>query len=141
MLEEAEEAARHAPKLVLGLGHVATCKIGVSIVLGDAGTALGQHGGGGVGDVTGVEEADLGVACRGVQLVLADSATARAPAAIHAEPSHPWTVDQLGAAAGLSRAAFALAKAFRREYATAPGGYRSASRTGMTKSATLDPLT
>ncbi|MER5650298.1 helix-turn-helix transcriptional regulator [Streptosporangium sp. NPDC002524] len=40
MLEEAEEAARHAPKLVLSAGHVATYKIGVSIVLGDAGTAI-----------------------------------------------------------------------------------------------------
>lgn len=40
MLGEAEEAARHAPKLVLNLGHVVTYKIGVSIVLGDAGTAI-----------------------------------------------------------------------------------------------------
>lgn len=40
MLEEAEEAARHAPKLVLSMGHVVTYKIGVSIVLGDAGTSI-----------------------------------------------------------------------------------------------------
>lgn len=40
MLEEAEEAVRHAPKLALSLGHVVTYKIGVSIVLGDVGTAI-----------------------------------------------------------------------------------------------------
>ncbi|QRP44765.1 helix-turn-helix domain-containing protein [Amycolatopsis sp. FDAARGOS 1241] len=33
--------------------------------------------------------------------------TARALAAIHGEPAHAWTVEDLGAAAGLSRAAFA----------------------------------
>ncbi len=38
---------------------------------------------------------------------LADSVTARALAAIHGEPARAWTVEQLGAAAGLSRAAFA----------------------------------
>jgi AraC-like DNA-binding protein len=125
----------------------------------------------------------------GWSAALADPATARALAAIHAEPSRPWTVEQLGATAGLSRAAFArrftivvgeppltyltrwrmttatqllrdtdkpleqvataigygsafaFAKAFRREYATTPGDYRSATRTGTTKSARLDPLT
>ncbi|WP_329055814.1 AraC family transcriptional regulator [Amycolatopsis sp. NBC_01488] len=104
---------------------------------------------------------------------LADPVTARALAAIHGEPARAWTVEQLGAAAGLSRAAFArrfttlvgeppltyltrwrmttaarllrdtdkplaqvasavgygsafaFAKAFRREYATTPGGYRA----------------
>ena len=40
MLAEAEEAARHAPKLALSLGHVVTYKMGVSIVLGDAGMAV-----------------------------------------------------------------------------------------------------
>ncbi len=105
---------------------------------------------------------------------LADPVTARALAAIHGDPARAWTVEQLGAAAGLSRAAFArrftslvgeppltyltrwrmttaaqllresdrpvaqvaaavgygsafaFSKAFRREYATTPGGYRSA---------------
>ncbi|MEV6828898.1 AraC family transcriptional regulator [Amycolatopsis sp. NPDC051102] len=106
---------------------------------------------------------------------LADPVTARALAAIHGDPARAWTVERLGAAAGLSRAAFArrfttlvgeppltyltrwrmttaarllretdrplaqvasavgygsafaFAKAFRREYATTPGGYRSAT--------------
>jgi hypothetical protein len=40
MLHEADEAAQHAPDLVLSRGHVATYKIGVSIVLGDASTAI-----------------------------------------------------------------------------------------------------
>lgn len=119
---------------------------------------------------------------------LADPATGRALAAIHAEPSRPWTVEQLAATARLSRAAFArrftalvgeppltyltrwrmttatrllrdtdkplrqvataigygsafaFAKAFRREYATTPGEYRTATRTGMTRSAMLDGL-
>jgi AraC-like DNA-binding protein len=38
---------------------------------------------------------------------LVDAATGRALAAIHAEPSRTWTVGQLAAEAGLSRAAFA----------------------------------
>jgi AraC-like DNA-binding protein len=38
---------------------------------------------------------------------LADPAAAQALAAIHAQPAHPWTVEQLGATVGLSRAAFA----------------------------------
>ncbi|WP_439383154.1 AraC family transcriptional regulator [Amycolatopsis lexingtonensis] len=106
---------------------------------------------------------------------LADPVTARALAAIHGDPARAWTVERLGAEAGLSRAAFArrfttlvgeppltyltrwrmttaarllresdrplaqvasavgygsafaFAKAFRREYATTPGGYRSLS--------------
>ncbi|WP_181307484.1 helix-turn-helix domain-containing protein [Nonomuraea fuscirosea] len=40
MLTEADEAARHAPNLALGYGHVPIYKMGVSIVLGDAGTAI-----------------------------------------------------------------------------------------------------
>lgn len=40
MLEEAAEASQKAPKLVLSAGHVITYKIGVSIILGDAGTAI-----------------------------------------------------------------------------------------------------
>lgn len=40
MLEEADEASRRAPKLVLSAGHVVTYRIGVSIILGDAGTAI-----------------------------------------------------------------------------------------------------
>lgn len=110
----------------------------------------------------------------GWSAALADPVTARALAAIHGDPARAWTVEQLGAAAGLSRAAFArrftalvgeppltyltrwrlttaarllretdrplaqvaaavgygsafaFAKAFRREYATTPGGYRKA---------------
>jgi AraC-like DNA-binding protein len=38
---------------------------------------------------------------------LADPTTARVLAAVHAEPAHAWTVEQLAAVAGLSRAAFA----------------------------------
>lgn len=40
MLEEAAEASRKAPKLVLSAGHVVTYQIGVSIILGDAGTVI-----------------------------------------------------------------------------------------------------
>ncbi|MFI5615752.1 AraC family transcriptional regulator [Amycolatopsis sp. NPDC051903] len=43
----------------------------------------------------------------GWSAALADPVTAPALAAIHGEPAHAWTVEQLGAAAGLSRAAFA----------------------------------
>lgn len=43
----------------------------------------------------------------GWSAALADPVTARALAAIHAEPARAWTVEQLGAEAGLSRAAFA----------------------------------
>ncbi|WP_410670768.1 AraC family transcriptional regulator [Amycolatopsis sp. cmx-4-68] len=117
----------------------------------------------------------LGETSQGWSAALADPVTARALAAIHGDPARAWTVEQLGAAAGLSRAAFArrftalvgeppltyltrwrmttaarllrdtdrplaqvatavgygsafaFAKAFRREYATTPGGYRSAA--------------
>jgi AraC-like DNA-binding protein len=112
----------------------------------------------------------------GWSAALADRVVSQALAAVHAEPAHAWTVEELGAAAGLSRAAFArrftalvgeppltyvtrwrmttatrllretdkplgqvgaaigygsafaFAKAFRREYATTPGAYRSAAK-------------
>ncbi len=123
----------------------------------------------------------------GWSAALADPATARALAAIHGEPARAWTVEQLGAEAGLSRAAFArrftafvgeppltyltrwrmtaamrllrdtdkplgqvasaigygsafaFAKAFRREFATTPGDYRSATRAGAAPSDTGSP--
>lgn len=107
---------------------------------------------------------------------LRDNAIAPALAAIHDDPSAPWTVESLGVRAGLSRAAFArrfaalvgeppmayltrwrmttaarllresdapltavaaragygsefaFAKAFKREYGLAPGGYRRQNR-------------
>ncbi|GAA4627403.1 AraC family transcriptional regulator [Actinoallomurus vinaceus] len=119
----------------------------------------------------------------GWSAALADPVTARALAAMHTEPAYPWTVERLGAVAGLSRAAFArrftalageapltyltrwrmtvaarllrdtdhtlaqiakdvgygsafaFAKAFRREYATTPGGFRTAIRTGAERTA------
>ncbi|SEG77924.1 Helix-turn-helix domain-containing protein [Nonomuraea solani] len=40
MLGEADEASHRSPKLVLSAGHVVTYRIGVSIILGDAGTAI-----------------------------------------------------------------------------------------------------
>jgi AraC-like DNA-binding protein len=43
----------------------------------------------------------------GWSAALADPVTARALAAMHEHPEHPWTVHELGAVAGLSRAAFA----------------------------------
>ncbi|MEW2157458.1 AraC family transcriptional regulator [Streptomyces sp. NPDC007189] len=44
---------------------------------------------------------------RGWAAALADPAVAAALRAVHAEPGRPWTVAELGAAGGLSRAAFA----------------------------------
>lgn len=115
-------------------------------------------------------------AARGWAAALGDSAVAPALAAIHADPSAPWTVESLAERAGLSRAAFArrftalvgeppmayltrwrmttaarllretdapltsvaartgygsefaFAKAFKREYGLAPGGYRRQAR-------------
>ncbi|MHC3474144.1 AraC family transcriptional regulator [Streptomyces sp. 7R007] len=43
----------------------------------------------------------------GWSAALADPAVAAALRAIHGDPAHPWTVEELGAAGGLSRAAFA----------------------------------
>nr|CEL12673.1 Transcriptional regulator, AraC family [Kibdelosporangium sp. MJ126-NF4] len=47
------------------------------------------------------------VDAHGWSAALADPVTARALAAIHTDPARAWTVEQLGAKAGLSRAAFA----------------------------------
>ncbi|MGW7258205.1 AraC family transcriptional regulator [Streptomyces sp. NPDC054834] len=44
---------------------------------------------------------------RGWSAALADPAVSAALRAIHGDPAHPWTVAELGAAGGLSRAAFA----------------------------------
>ncbi|GAA3315424.1 hypothetical protein GCM10020219_031880 [Nonomuraea dietziae] len=116
-------------------------------------------------------------AAKGWAAALGDSAVAPALAAIHDNPSAPWTVESLAERAGLSRAAFArrftalvgeppmayltrwrmttaarllresdtplaavaaqagygsefaFAKAFKREYSMAPGGYRRQTRT------------
>lgn len=121
----------------------------------------------------------------GWAVALADGAVGAALAAVHREPARPWTVEELGAVAGLSRAAFArrfaglvgepplayltrwrltlaarmlrdgsaplrviaqrtgyasefaLAKAFKREYGTAPGRYRAEQRTGAAESSGL----
>ncbi|MCI3273242.1 AraC family transcriptional regulator [Streptomyces cylindrosporus] len=43
----------------------------------------------------------------GWSAALADPAVAAALRAIHGDPAHPWTVEELGAEGGLSRAAFA----------------------------------
>jgi tetratricopeptide (TPR) repeat protein len=40
MLDEARRVAHRAPRLTFSLGHVVTYQIGVSIILGDAGTAI-----------------------------------------------------------------------------------------------------
>lgn len=119
--------------------------------------------------------ADSGDAVTRWSAALTDPAVSRALAAVHADPRRAWTVAQLAAVAGLSRAAFArkfasvvgeppltyltrwrlttaaqllrttdrtlaqiaaaigygsafaFAKAFQREYATTPGGYRAAA--------------
>lgn len=44
---------------------------------------------------------------RGWAVALTDPAVAAALRAIHDDPAHPWTVEELGAEGGLSRAAFA----------------------------------
>ncbi|MCF3134665.1 AraC family transcriptional regulator [Streptomyces olivochromogenes] len=44
---------------------------------------------------------------RGWAAALADPAVSAALRAIHGDPTHPWTVEELGATGGLSRAAFA----------------------------------
>ncbi|GAA2663034.1 AraC family transcriptional regulator [Nonomuraea recticatena] len=122
-------------------------------------------------------EAQPPAAAKGWAAALGDSAVAPALAAIHDNPSAPWTVESLAERAGLSRAAFArrftalvgeppmayltrwrmttaarllresdtpltavaaqagygsefaFAKAFKREYSMAPGGYRRQTRT------------
>ncbi|BCJ47045.1 hypothetical protein GCM10010168_34350 [Actinoplanes ianthinogenes] len=51
--------------------------------------------------------ADAGRTATGWAAALADPALAAALHAVHADPAHPWTVQELGAVAGLSRAAFA----------------------------------
>ncbi|TDB72034.1 AraC family transcriptional regulator [Micromonospora sp. KC721] len=56
-----------------------------------------------------------GQAATGWAAALADPAVADALHAIHHRPAHPWTVEELGARAGLSRAAFA------RRFATVVG--------------------
>ncbi|WP_227983140.1 AraC family transcriptional regulator [Nocardia spumae] len=116
---------------------------------------------------------DEGAPRNGWAAALADRPVAAALRAIHTNPENPWTVEELGAIGGLSRAAFArrftatvgrsplayltwwrmtlagrllrsddtplrtvaqrvgytsefaFAKAFKREYSTAPGQYRS----------------
>ncbi|MEU1670168.1 AraC family transcriptional regulator [Streptomyces sparsogenes] len=117
-------------------------------------------------------EEQSGRAGTGWAAALHDQPVSEALRAIHRDPAHPWTVETLGQAAGLSRAAFArrftalagrsplayltwwrmtlaarllreselplravaersgytsefaFAKAFKREYGVAPGGYR-----------------
>ncbi|MFG2792174.1 AraC family transcriptional regulator [Streptomyces sp. NPDC048419] len=118
-------------------------------------------------------------ATAGWAAALHDPAIGRALSAIHRDPAHPWTVEELGSVAGLSRAAFAkrfaalvgepplgyltwwrltlaghllregdqplrviaqrtgytseyaFAKAFKREYGSAPGRYRSQRSTDL----------
>ncbi|MFD5520734.1 AraC family transcriptional regulator [Streptomyces sp. NPDC127066] len=60
-------------------------------------------------------------ATAGWAAALHDSATGRALSAIHHEPARPWTVEELGAVAGLSRAAFA--KRFTAFVGEPPLGY------------------
>ena len=45
--------------------------------------------------------------CGGWLRAITDSQLARALAAFHAEPGHPWTIESLAQAAGMSRSAFA----------------------------------
>ncbi|MGY5049417.1 AraC family transcriptional regulator [Streptomyces sp. 900105755] len=120
---------------------------------------------------------------RGWSAALADPAVSAALRAVHRDPAHPWTVAELAARGGLSRAAFArrftalvgepplayltwwrmtsagrllrdatltlrqvaertgytsefaFAKAFKREYGTAPGQYRRAAGRATTGAA------
>src|SRR6202041_2694831 len=44
----------------------------------------------------------------GVLMALADPRLSRAVAAIHERPEHPWTLEELASAAGMSRARFAV---------------------------------
>jgi AraC-like DNA-binding protein len=52
-------------------------------------------------------EDSSGPAASGWAAALADPVVANALEAIHSDPAHPWTVQELGARAGVSRAAFA----------------------------------
>jgi AraC-like DNA-binding protein len=62
----------------------------------------------------------------GWSAALTDPATARALAAMHEHPEHAWTVRELGAVAGLSRAAFA------RRFTALVSRRCPTSRTGLT---------
>ncbi|TMR20892.1 AraC family transcriptional regulator [Nonomuraea turkmeniaca] len=54
---------------------------------------------------------------------LRDSQVMETLRAVH-RPAHPWTVQSLAALAGLPWTEFAFAKAFKREFGTAPGRCR-----------------
>lgn len=60
---------------------------------------------------------------------LADAKLAKALNAVHAEPARPWSLDELAAAAGMSRARFAAR--FRETVGMTPGAYLTEWRLGI----------
>lgn len=66
---------------------------------------------------------------------LADPKLAKAITALHAEPANRWTLDMLAAAAGMSRARFAVR--FRDVVGLTPGNYIAAWRIGLAQSLLL----
>ena len=65
----------------------------------------------------------------GVLMALADSRLARAVAAIHQRPEHPWSLEELAAVAGMSRARFAIH--FREVAGITPFDYLADWRIGI----------
>lgn len=63
---------------------------------------------------------------------LANPKLARAINSMHAEPSHPWTLEDLAKVAGMSRARFATK--FRDTVGTTPGSYLTEWRIGVAQS-------
>ncbi len=75
---------------------------------------------------------DQGRLQSGLLAGLADPRLAKAINAMHAQPSHPWNLEQLAATAAMSRARFAAS--FRDTVGTPPMTYLTAWRLGLSQS-------
>ena len=75
---------------------------------------------------------DAGEASAGLLAGLADARLAKAISAVHERPAAPWSLDAMAAAAGMSRARFAVK--FRDTVGMTPGNYLSEWRLGLAQS-------